>query len=51
MRDDVKGWMSVNVSPLGSSFYVRRKVVRGSTGDNDKSVVVGEVQSYASQFG
>jgi hypothetical protein len=44
MRDNVRGWVSVDVPPLGSSFYVGREVIRGSTGDSDKSIVVREVQ-------
>jgi hypothetical protein len=42
--------VSVDASPLSSSFYVRGKIVRGATGNSDKSVVVGEGQGYASQF-
>jgi hypothetical protein len=42
--------VSVDASPLRSSFYVCGEVVGGSTGNSDKSVVIREVQGYASQF-
>jgi hypothetical protein len=50
IEDVIGGWVSVNASPLCSSFYVRGKVVGGLAGNSDKSIVIREVQGYASQF-
>jgi hypothetical protein len=50
VKDVVGGWVSVDASPLSSTFYVCGKIVGGVTGNSDKSIVVGDVQGYASQF-
>jgi hypothetical protein len=50
IKDIIGGRMSVDTSPLSSSFYVCGKIVRGSAGNSDKSIIVREVQGYASQF-